>query len=80
MYGKGILLISFVLLLSLSGNILAKDLNPPEVQKSREEKDKDWETVVKMTMIARDLMVGNKKLEEMGYGEEALGSFPNFHR
>ncbi len=26
-----------------------------------------------MTMIARDLMVGNPKLEEMGYGEEALG-------
>ncbi|NVM53827.1 MAG: L-fucose isomerase [Candidatus Helarchaeota archaeon] len=50
-----------------------KDLNPPDAQKSRDEKDKDWETVVKMTMIARDLMVGNKKLEEIGYGEEALG-------
>jgi len=50
-----------------------KDLNPPEVQKSKEEKDKDWETVVKMTMIARDLMIGNKKLAEIDYGEEALG-------
>ncbi len=50
-----------------------KDLNPPEAQKSREEKDKDWETVIKMAMIARDLMVGNRKLEEIGYGEEALG-------
>ena len=26
-----------------------------------------------MTLIARDLMVGNPKLEELGYGEEALG-------
>jgi L-fucose isomerase len=50
-----------------------KDLNPPNTQKSREEKDKDWETVVKMTIIARDLMVGNQALEKMGYGEEALG-------
>lgn len=50
-----------------------KDLNSPTAQKSRKEKDKDWETVVKMTMIARDLMVGNEKLAKMGYGEEALG-------
>ncbi len=50
-----------------------KDLNPLNAQKSRKEKDRDWETVVKMTMIARDLMVGNEKLGKMGYGEEALG-------
>jgi L-fucose/D-arabinose isomerase len=49
------------------------DNNPAELQKSREEKDKDWETVVKMTMIARDLMVGNPRLAELGFGEEALG-------
>lgn len=49
------------------------DNNPPEMQVSREKKDKDWEMVVKMTMIARDLMVGNPKLAEMGFGEEALG-------
>ncbi|HHU78733.1 MAG: L-fucose isomerase [Caldicoprobacterales bacterium] len=41
--------------------------------KSREEKDKDWETVVKMTLIARDLMIGNPKLAEMGYVEESMG-------
>ena len=29
--------------------------------------------VVKMTLIARDLMIGNPVLAEMGYGEEALG-------
>jgi len=49
------------------------DNNPPEMQVSREKKDKDWEMIVKMTMIARDLMVGNPKLAEMGFGEEALG-------
>ncbi|MDD4680791.1 MAG: L-fucose isomerase, partial [Clostridia bacterium] len=46
--------------------------NNPE-QKSREEKDKDWETVVKMTLITRDLMIGNPKLAEMGYPEAAMG-------
>lgn len=49
------------------------DNNPPALQKSREQKDQDWETVVKMTMIARDLMVGNPRLAELGYEEEALG-------
>lgn len=50
-----------------------KDLNRKEKVKSRREKDKDWEFVVKMTMIIRDLMVGNPKLAKMGYEEEALG-------
>ncbi len=50
-----------------------EDINPPEIQSSREQKDKDWETVVKMTLIARDLMIGNPKLAEIGYEEEALG-------
>ncbi len=50
-----------------------EDVNPSELQRTREQKDNDWETVVKMTLIARDLMVGNPKLEELGYGEEALG-------
>jgi len=49
------------------------DLNSPEQQKSREQKDGEWETVVKMTLIARDLMIGNPKLAEAGFGEEALG-------
>lgn len=42
-------------------------------RKSRQEKDKDWEFVVKMTLIIRDLMTGNEKLAEMGHGEEAHG-------
>ena len=50
-----------------------KDNNPEDKQFSRREKDEQWEFVVKMTLIARDLMVGNPKLKEMGYGEEAMG-------
>lgn len=50
-----------------------EDFNRGSKAKSREEKDQDWEFVVKMTMIIRDLMIGNKKLEAMGHGEEALG-------
>ncbi|GCL70948.1 L-fucose isomerase [Paenibacillus naphthalenovorans] len=50
-----------------------EDVNPDHLKRTREQKDRDWETVVKMTLIARDLMVGNPKLAEMGYGEEALG-------
>jgi L-fucose isomerase len=49
------------------------DRNKPERQRSREQKDADWETVVKMTMIGRDLLVGNSRLDNLGYGEEALG-------
>ncbi len=50
-----------------------KDTNPIEVQKTREQKDKEWETIIKMTMICRDLMVGNPILKELGFGEESLG-------
>ena len=49
------------------------DDNPTEWQHSREQKDKEWETMVKMTLIMRDLMVGNPKLKDLGYGEEAFG-------
>lgn len=49
------------------------DHNKPDKQFSREQKDQDWETVVKMTLIIRDLMIGNPKLKEMGFGEEAQG-------
>ncbi len=49
------------------------DKNPKEKQKTREQKDKDWEFVVKMTIIVMDLMHGNPKLREMGFKEEALG-------
>ena len=32
--------------------IEGEDLNSPEIQASRQEKDKHWETVVKMAIIA----------------------------
>lgn len=35
--------------------------------------EKDWEFIVKMTMVMRDILYGNKKLDEMGWHEEALG-------
>jgi L-fucose/D-arabinose isomerase len=39
----------------------------------RKRKEWEWEVVVKMTLIARDLMIGNPKLAELGFGEEARG-------
>jgi L-fucose/D-arabinose isomerase len=49
------------------------DRNPAGNQRTRQQKDSDWEMVVKMAMIARDMMVGNPRLTELGFGEEALG-------
>lgn len=49
------------------------DNNPEDMQRTRGQKDKDWEVSVKMALIARDLMVGNPELNKIGYGEEALG-------
>ena len=49
------------------------DRNPADRVKDRAEKDRDWETVVKMALIARDLLVGNPRLAELGFGEEAMG-------
>ncbi|MBN1248753.1 MAG: L-fucose isomerase [Anaerolineae bacterium] len=49
------------------------DHNPPAKQRTPEQKAHDWELSVKMAMIARDLMVGNPRLAELGFGEEALG-------
>ncbi len=35
--------------------------------------DKDWEFIAKMTIIVRDILYGNPKLDELGWHEEALG-------
>ena len=51
--------------------IEGKDYN--NTPKSRGQKDTEWEKVVKMAIIARDLMVGNPKLIEKGFREEGLG-------
>jgi L-fucose isomerase len=48
------------------------DKNPEEVQKSREVKDEQWEFVVKMMCIIKDLMNGNENLPE-GCEEEKVG-------
>jgi len=50
-----------------------KDFNPTEKQKSRKRLDEEWEWVVKMTLITRDLMIGNDRLKSLGFGEESLG-------
>jgi len=50
-----------------------EDRNPLNIQKTREQKDEDWKTSIKMALIAKDIMVGNDKLREMGFDEEALG-------
>ncbi len=48
------------------------DKNPKELQKTREQKDSDWEFVVKMMIIIKDLMNGNKNLPR-GCEEEMVG-------
>lgn len=50
-----------------------EDYNPEAIRTSPEQKAADWEFVVKMTLIMRDLLEGNPRLAEMGYEEEAMG-------
>jgi L-fucose/D-arabinose isomerase len=50
-----------------------EDRNKKEIRHSRQQKDAEWEMVVKMTLIARDLMIGNERLTEIGLVEEAEG-------
>lgn len=49
------------------------DKNEDDLKFTDEQHEENWETVVKMALIGRDLMVGNEKLAEMGYDEEAMG-------
>lgn len=49
------------------------DKNREEKKKDRAGKDADWEFIVKMTLVFRDLMQGNPKLLEAGFKEESLG-------
>ncbi|MGC3978060.1 MAG: L-fucose isomerase [Paludibacteraceae bacterium] len=50
-----------------------EDHNPARLKRTREQKDKDWEFVVKMTLIMKDLMIGNQNLEKIGFKEESMG-------
>ena len=49
------------------------DYNSDETKRSRGQLDSEWSDSVKMALIARDLMVGNPKLSEMGLNEQAQG-------
>lgn len=49
------------------------DWNGPEKPRSRTDLDLDWERSVMMALIARDLMVGNPRLADRGFYEEAEG-------
>ena len=46
-----------------------KNANPHD----RERKEYEWDFVVKMTLICRDILLGNEKLNNIGRHEEALG-------
>ena len=48
------------------------DKNPENLQKTRERKDEDWEFVVKMMVIIKDLMNGNENLGS-AFEEEKVG-------
>jgi L-fucose isomerase len=48
-------------------------INRADLAKTPEESAKDWAFIVKMTLIVRDLMIGNPKLKALGFGEESLG-------
>ncbi|WP_411736424.1 L-fucose isomerase [Paenibacillus sp. M2] len=49
------------------------DNNAAHLQTDRKRKEYEWETVVKMTQIMRDLMAGNPRLAELGFTEESMG-------
>lgn len=53
--------------------IRGEDNNKEAFKRSDVEKQSDWERSIKMTLISRDLMVGNEKLKEKGFEEEANG-------
>lgn len=48
-----------------------RDVN--ENPRSREDKDKQWEFIAKMTLVVKDIMLGNPKLNDIGRYEEARG-------
>ena len=50
-----------------------EDTNREELKHTQEQKDEEWEIVVKMTLIIRDLMIGNPELEKLGFKEESRG-------
>ena len=53
--------------------IRGEDNNKEAFKRTDEEKQSDWERSIKMALISRDLMIGNEKLKEKGFEEEANG-------
>ncbi len=49
------------------------EVNRPEYVSSPEKQEEEWEFCAKLTCIVRDIMLGNPKLAEMGFDEEAQG-------
>lgn len=49
---------------NLAGIVTRSKVVPP---------DKDWEFITKFSLVIRDIMLGNPKIDEMGWHEEALG-------
>ena len=49
------------------------EVNIPELQNNAEQDEKEWEFIAKMTIIVRDIMLGNPVLADMGYVEESNG-------
>ena len=52
---------------------LGKDLSEVITKSKIIPAEKDWEFIVKMTLIIRDILFGNPHLDELGWHEEALG-------
>jgi L-fucose isomerase len=50
-----------------------KDYNSPKTIRPRPQLDREWEISVKMSLVARDLMLGNPRLAKAGFGEESHG-------
>jgi L-fucose/D-arabinose isomerase len=50
-----------------------KDHNKAHNQVDADRKQHEWETVIKMTLIIRDIMIGNQKVIDKGFREEGLG-------
>lgn len=49
------------------------NVNDPPIVQGDERSEKDWEFTVKMTLIIRDIMLGNPKLADLGWIEESCG-------
>jgi len=53
--------------------VQGEDRNAKKNHLTAEEYEKQWDYVTKMAIIGRDLMLGNPKLADLGFGEEAAG-------